>query len=502
MNMRKKVIAFLLTAGMLVSCLVGCGQKNNGGSAGTTSGSTDSAQQQEEIATVTWCVRATPEEDDELVLEEMNKLLEERYNLHLNMVFISPSDFNQRMQLMSTSNEDYDLCFTSTWANYFYDNVNREAFLSLNDLLESDAAADLMAVYPDGLEEVARVDGNVYALPNYQLIYHQLAAFIQKDLADKYELDLDAEYDTIVDLLPFMEEVRDNEKDLFVLNETQNIRYMTTVGIFDDIATFAYVYRDDPEYKVHFLLETPEIIEQYRTMNSWFHSGILRSDLATAIDVTADEAANRYAISLKTAKPGGEAEFTNTYQKEYVQVSFGEPYLQYNAGAATMTAINVNSKNPEAAIKLYGVMWTDKEIYNMALFGIEGVHYNKVSENRIELVEGRKYNKSGLSWAIGNQFNAYLLPGQEDGIWEETEELNRTAEVSHLAGFNFDTSAVETEMAQCNSVWKEYERQAYYADDYDVWLTEITTKMKAAGIDTIIAEVQKQIDEWRVANGK
>ena len=54
-----------------------------------------------------------------------------------------------------------------------------------------------------------------------------------------------------------------------------------------------------------------------------------------------------------------------------MQVSFGVPYLQYNAGAATMTAINVNSKNPEAANDPNHPAWEDASVFwwNEPLFG-------------------------------------------------------------------------------------------------------------------------------------
>ena len=517
--MKKRVVAMLLVAVMALSCLAGCGEKD--GSKDTQNKSTQqesssvqkseqssaqsTVEEEEEIIPVTWVIRCDPQEDDEKVVEAMNEILREKYHLELNLISISAGEYNEKPRLMITSGEDWDLMYTASWTNNFYENAAMGAYLPLNDLIESEVAADLMAVYPEGLYNVATIDGNIYALPNYQTMVSSGAFYVQKDLADKYELDYSTGHvKDITELYDFMDKVLENEKDLWPMNE-RNFG-SNAWGTRDDSQTFNVVARvdtSDPDMKVHFAVDDVEF-EGLKAVNEFYHKGYLREDLATVMDNSGDVKANRYAISCNTGKPGGDVEYSSKQGEDYVML-YNDSYtlrLPIDAGATTMTAINVKSKNPEAALKLYSAMWTDKELFNMFLFGIEGEHYKKIGDNRVELIEDSGYNRSGYGWMLGNQFNAWLLPGQSDTVWEETDELNRNAKRSPLAGFILNTEPIAAEVAQINAVEAEYKNQYKYTDDMDAWFKEYTDKLWAAGAQTVIDEVQKQIDAWRAANGK
>lgn len=520
--MKKRVVASLLAVGMLLSCLSGCGQKEQESSQQKESSSVEQSsksteqssvqestqQKEQEVEKVIWALRCDPQEDDEKVVAAMNEILRERYNLELEIITIPSGEYNDRMRLMITSEEEFDLCFTASYANKFSDNVTMGAFLGLNDLLQTEAAADLMEVYPIDITGVSTVDGEIYALPNLQMLCNQEAFYIQKELAEKYDLPYKSgdRVESVNDpeLKAFMDKIRDNEPDYYVFDEDgQRKETIGTNGKFyDTITSILYVDYEDDTFTVRTKLEDPKYIENLREMNQLYKDGYVREDVATTVDNSADQKTNRYAIMTNTGKPGGDAETSNKYGKEYIMVYCGEPTMASNAGISTMTAINVNSKNPEAAIKMYGVFWTDPEIYNMFLFGLEGEHYTKVGENRVELISGSGYDRSGFGWAVGNQFNAWLLPGQADDVWEVSAAMNESAEVSHLAGFTFNSVPVETELAQLKTVASEYYEQFMYVEDFDGWVETALAKYKASGLDNVVKEAQAQIDAWRAANGK
>lgn len=512
--MKKKLVAMLLSATTVVSCLSGCGQQTTNGVETKTSEATTSetkteettvSEKEEEVVKVTWVIRNNPQEDDEQVLEAVNEILRDKYALELDLVPIANAEYNDKMNLKITSGEEWDICYTANFTNNFYSNVDREAFLGLNELLENtEAGKTLMSVYPEGLTDIATVNGTIYAIPNYQLIYTQNGAYIQKDLADEFGLDADSIND-ITDLEPFMEWVRDNKKDIWPLCDGASIakacQGMDGYVIYDEFSG-AGVAIDDETYTVKDTFADPSNYEALKLLNSYYKRGFIRSDVATAVDITADQAANRYAVTIHTAKPGGDAEYTTKYGEEYILVDYGPTYLAFNAGISTMLGINVNSKNPEAALKMISVMWTDPEVFNMLLFGIEGEHYKKIGENRVELIADSGYDRSGQGWALGNQFNAWLYGTQADDVWEVTEANNASAIKSVISGFVPDTSVVSTETAQLNSVIQEFGDGYKYTEDFDKWYNDFLEKRKLAGTDAIIKEMQKQVDAWRAANGK
>jgi putative aldouronate transport system substrate-binding protein len=298
-------------------------------------------------------------------------------------------------------------------------------------------------------------------------------------------------------LEPFFKQIAENEPDLIPLQKQQSPTFWP---IYEGLPGELSVRKDDKSLKILSKWEAFE--DEWRYNNYLYREGIIQKDILTVVDESADRAANRYVGILNIAKPGGDAEMTANHKKEYIQIPVSDCYINYDSGVSTMTGFSSTSIHPEAAMKLYNVLYSDKEIFNMLLFGLEGDHYKKVGDNRIEPVEGSKYFYGGNAWAYGNQLLAYYLPGQKDGTWDETEDLLNNAVVSPLRGFYFDPTPVQAELAQCDAVIKEFKNMDYVAADIDVFISDITGKLKAAGMETVAAEFQKQVDAWAASVGK
>lgn len=501
--MKKRVLSLLLAIAMIATLFAACGSTNDepqqteapAVNEGTVT--PEATEAPEEVVTITWVVRGDPQEDHDAVVEAANKLLRERYNLELNLITIPSGEFTSRMELMITSGEEWDLCYTASGNNPFLINVNREAFMGLNDLLETETGKELMAVYPEGLTDFATVNGVIYALPNYQKIYDGYAAAIKKDLAEKYNLDLTKEYKSLADLEPFMDQILANEPDIWPLRASGS--EMGFYRDFECIQGNLLVSVNDPDQTVHYLWENETWLYAIKKQNEYFLKGYIRADQATATDDSADQLAGRYAIQMLPYKPGFEADTAAKYGGEYVTIQFTDVdyMISSRSPQATMTAINYACKNPDAALKMYTVMWTDPEIYNILNFGIEGEHYNKVADDRVEQIADSGWSMAGmLGWQLGNQFNAWKLPGQNDDVWEETEAINQNAVKSALAGFAFDSSAVSAEVAQMNAKNAETVSPWMTGIDYDTVYDGWSDVMDNAGGEAVRAALQEQIDAF------
>lgn len=502
----KKLAAMLLTSVMLAGCMVGCGQEEvvqEGQSAKDSQEQTVSSDVkevvEEEPVTVKWVLRTDAQEDDPIVLEELNKLLKEKINVQLELIPISGGEYDTRTQLMSTSGEDYDLIWTSNWSNSFVDNMNREAFMPLDDLLASDAGEMLREAVPEWLYGAATIDGKIYAVPNNQIMAYQVGVVIQKEYADKYNLDVGS-IETIRDLEPFLEQIRDNEPDLIPMCETDSIdsalREISTSWVTNSGLLCVLMDDETCTVKTRFEVRKEDILNEY------YHKGFIRSDFATVTDNTADLAANKYVCRCTQYSPSCAANESAKYGKEYIAIPITDAYIPTSAGITTMNAININSKNPEAAIKLLGLFYSDVEVYNMFMYGLEGQHYNKVSDTRIEPIKDSGYSRADIGWEYGNLFNAWLIPGNADDVWEETERMNNESVVSNLLGFTFSTANVQTEIAQLSAVRDEYAKKIVVADDFESAYAEFEKACIEAGLDVVKEELQSQLDAWREANNK
>ena len=156
----------------------------------------------------------------------------------------------------------------------------------------------------------------------------------------------------------------------------------------------------------------------------------------------------------------------------------------------------------------YNMMYTDKQLINLVGRGIEGKHYVKAGANRIEYApatEGGK--KSGYNpnetWAYGNQFLTYLMPGEPDDIWDQFKKFNDESEIAPDMGFNFDSSALKTEVSAIKNVETEFRPILETGSvDPEANVPKFKEKLKAAGIDKVIEEMNKQYAEWKTTNKK
>ena len=149
-------------------------------------------------------------------------------------------------------------------------------------------------------------------------------------------------------------------------------------------------------------------------------------------------------------------------------------------------------------MRFYDLLFADKALYNLLVFGIEGQDYNMVDETHLEQIADAY---QGTAWMMGNQFNAILKVGQENGVWEETIEGNATAEVDALVGFVVDRTPVETELAAIRAISLEYGTILSYGLTADIQGTyeEMHAKIEAAGMQTVIDELQSQVDAFLAA---
>jgi putative aldouronate transport system substrate-binding protein len=177
--------------------------------------------------------------------------------------------------------------------------------------------------------------------------------------------------------------------------------------------------------------------------------------------------------------------------------AFSDAWLTTGGIIATMNSVSRSSRHPEKAMEFLNLLNKDKYLYNLLIFGIEGKHYKKIDANYAEPIANSGFGIS-CDWMYGNQFLAYFRPGQNITDWDETIRINTTAKVSPALGFSFDTVPVQTEIAMVSAVVTEYNKPLYCgAVDPDKALPEFIQKLKDAGSQKLVDELQRQLNAWK-----
>ncbi len=161
-------------------------------------------------------------------------------------------------------------------------------------------------------------------------------------------------------------------------------------------------------------------------------------------------------------------------------------------------------KNPDAAMKILYLMATDEVVARYMILGIEGHNYS-VDENGIaRFPEGvdasnATWNMNG-PWYYPNQCLSLPLEVEMSTYYTDMLDAPNHAKFSEAMGFIFDSAPVYDQMAACTTVVAEYRDALLYGlVDVDSYLEKFNEELKAAGIDEIIAEEQKQFDAWLAA---
>ncbi|EFW37982.1 hypothetical protein HMPREF9554_01520 [Treponema phagedenis F0421] len=163
-----------------------------------------------------------------------------------------------------------------------------------------------------------------------------------------------------------------------------------------------------------------------------------------------------------------------------------------------MNAISAQSKNPKEALKLLELVNLDPKVRNLLAYGIEGKHYKKTGDTSIEFIDKKSYDVPAFSQ--GTFFTTYTVDPAPPQMWKAVQEFNQNVEGSPILGFSFDPTPIETELALVKAEWEKYDSFVRLGlksrtEIYD----EMMANLKAAGLDKIIAEAQKQLDAWKAA---
>lgn len=425
------------------------------------------------------------------VLAAANKITEKRIGVKLDLQFIDTGAYDERMRMMMSSGAKYDLCFTG-YINKYVKAAQMGGLEPLDELLKS--TPDLVKAIPEFFWDGAKVDGVIYAVPNQQVVSAYPAPAIPTRLVEKYGLAPEA-VTSYEELEPFLEAVKNGEEGIY---PWRNYNAFFSVGCeFEELSNGFAIRRGDKKCKVVFTDEQPEWIEGMKVRNSWFNKGYIRPDVVSVGDDSTDYLAGKYAVSMTNYKPGAEINLQNTLGEPVTMLkNISKPYVKQAYITAALTGISRTSEHKEEAIKLIELINTDADYCNLICFGIEGKHYTKDKNGTISFIKNSTY-KPDAAWKFGNQFNAYVNEGMEADVWEQTEKMNNDAETSPLLGFNLDTANIETELSQCETIRRQYGYAFFMgAQKVDSKYDEYLKRMKEAGSEKIIKEIQGQVNEF------
>lgn len=538
-NTLKKLLGLVLAA-VLVFSIVGCTQNQNNDvstnppaeSTKTPEQSTSKVEEPKDPITLEWYYRGNGvQKDTEAVEAYVNELLKEIDGLEhvtVNMNCFIGSDYANQVLLAQTSGAQIDI-LNSTGLNWV-DEINNGTYIAIDDYLAGDYSA-LYEELPEWLWKTLQVEGETYIVPNLQQGASKMYAVIPKEYAQYVDLDklrtlatentddIEAICDAWYEAFNAILDSGVVEKG-YLMNLAGNYIDGKGIGGYKDYISAKFGVAAGSTEVVNFAV-SDEFKALAAKSAEWFAEGLVPQDilLVNVNDYTKKNMMNGNAFIMGFDNSLGDEETASeqlsaSYGFDVVAIPFlGSSYFIPNGWGAGGHGVTASCENPEEAMRFLEVLNTDegKEVYNAIVYGLEDVHYEKISENRIKTLEydgsqgGTDATYAGIKWIIGNTTKAYLNQACADNLNDLVNMVNNNPDnvTSPIMGFQFNDDAVESELAQCQSVYKEYYDTLRYGvtgEKFEETWNEYVAKMEAAGSQIVIDEMQKQFDAWRASN--
>lgn len=490
----KRFTAAGLAVVMTASLLSGCGKSK-----------TETNDSGDEVVELVWYQVGDSQKDSDKVIEKVNEYTKEKIGVTLKVITVGWGDYNQKMQVVINTGDTWDMCFTCSWANDYLQNVTKGAFLALDDLLKTDGKEVYDAV-DERFWEAAKVKGSIYGVPSEKEIGNMPMWVFTKEYVDKYDIPYETIHD-LEDLEPWLEIIKENEPDVVPLYLTKDY---TAPTYMDKILDPVGIEYGDDTLTVKNVFETERMQSTLKTMRSYYQKGYINKDAATASD---DKSQKRF-VTKGDGQPYAELVWGEMLGYEVVASPIMDTYVTNSSARGALTAINKNSKHPEKAMQFINLVNTDSYLRNLLNYGIEGVHYETVdaAEDEVKAAEGKPYiydkkirlnaeTKKDYSvsyWVQGGLFSTYVLETDPLDKWATFKEYNDSSEEAPSFGFDFDLDPVSTQVAGFRNVLDEFGKSLYTGSvDPDEYLPKLQKKLEATGIQDVIEEMQRQIDEWK-----
>ena len=553
--MKKRTICLLLAMIMVLSIvLAGCSKTAETPAADETPATTEPAETTDNTETP-----EAPEETAEPALEQktiqlmitgagkqansdkvwaaFNEQLQQYVpNTTVEFIDVSFDEYSEKFSQVLASGEGVDLAWTG-WL------INKPQNIADGNLMPLD---DLLAAYGQGIvdilgEEVVEIhrnaaDGKLYYLPSWQglcgerrgwLVVTEIAELAGDTWIEDTEAALNKWRNNYSGIEDFQAVLDQATKYLAAAKEAGKLGAGINTGrafgwsMYNGMYSFLGVggaeigitYCDGT-----FTVKDGVAGEHYKlyakTMADWYKEGYIRSDIMS-VDTSTLTTPKNGEITDTTYVFSCDPYLTEADQEAAIaDAGMDMTYLpiEENAylilGGDTSYAIPYCADEPERAMMVLNAIYSQPDLYNTLIYGIEGEDYTKNADGTITTsyvgASPTADDSYGIQrWIIGSCKNALINNGTDPNYYADLEALEETARVNPFLNFTFDRTNVEGICASILNVYYEYGPQldnGVAGDNWEELYNNYMAARKDAGIEELVTEFQNQLNAYIEAN--
>lgn len=463
----------------------------------------------EEICTIT-IENITREEeypDTELVEKAINEITVPAIGCRIQIENCEIGNHASRINTMTAGRGQIDLINTGFTVSLSQLVTNGQV-IRLDELLEQYGRG--IKKKAGKLLEASTINGNIYSIPSSLYPESAMGIGYNKSIAQDCGLKL-FEGMTIKDLTKLGQILK--EKGIYLTSHGSGL--LTAFPSYYDLEAFG----GDLNYGVIFdPVNSTEIVNVYESsqyreyceiVRFWREQGYIPSD-----SIFGGENGEKLFYEGKafyqwsSVSPSTKGVIW-AKQLDFKQelLAFTENKLSTDSILGSGWGISSLCENPEKAMEFLNLIYTNGDVANLLQYGLEGRQYEKIDNNTIRYLknsdgEGIGYQTDFSSF--GDECQRYYFEFSDGDFYQEVKQFSQEAKMSSTLGYLFDTEGLTAEIAAVSSVVSEYRPilETGMADNVSELLQRFNRDLEEAGIEQIIEENRRQLDQWKKTKEK
>ncbi len=466
----------------------------------------------ESIKFLTFSYGETP--DYEQVMARLNEISRKKIGVEASIEFLNLATYEEQLslKLAGGSADEMDVYVA---LQDFSGMASKGQALGIDTLLD-EYGTDIKASLGN-LLHFAPVNGTNYFIPfNSSKVFYCTYIF-RKDLCEKYNID-PTQVKNYKDLEAVFKVIQENEPEMVCIapdygSVLGNVDLdSTAMPAFDPLGDNIGILTGADGTTVVDLFQTGAYADLVATMREWYLKGYISKDAAATSEIGSQLYREGKVFSymcsmvLETGDGPYEQKGLSTITYPTYALALDKPAINSSIGFYAL-GINPNSKHAEAAMKWINLLYEDENYINTLYYGVENTHWAKNENGTIRYAEGIEAGNTGwdtaFSWLVGDSTLGFVFDSASDNpdYNKQIAQQNETAPLSVAFGFVFDPDPVITQYTNVSNVMQQYQKALECgAVDPEVELPKFVQALKDAGMDAVVAEKQKQLDEWLQAN--
>lgn len=414
--------------------------------------------------------------------------------------------------LTVSSGEQLDLCLSvGTGVGNLVSNGLIE---TLDDVIDEHGAAILKKC--GSAMSGGYYNGELYGIPNAYIQGESYGYVARQDLLDKYGVTVDEnKFYTLDEIEKIFADVKAGEGDNFfclIPEATSEEPLSRNAFEYDKLGAtsasgFLMLNKDFKNMTISNVYETQDYEDYANRMYDWAQKGYISKDAATNTeDRDILVAGGNYLGYFAWSTPGGIWDTEAKVGMDLTTLKIIDGYTAGDRFQNILWSVPITTVDKVKAVEALNYIYEHDEAAWLLQYGIEGQDYEVLEENEegtlikyladdpTTLPYYQPYGVYGdrLAWPLMSP-----SPINKNAIIREFSDSIPDSRKSPALGYCFNIEEVSTEYSAVTAVIQQYIPSVNCGTlNPETNLAEFREALKAAGIDTVIEENQKQLDEW------